>query len=180
MSPRVPTAFRPLETTSSFESPVPRRTATVQPSSSASSFLCSDFSSESYAQERLQLLSRLEQRWYPARPNSCNPRSDCVAPVPRKSFTSSSSFGSRPPSSSGTFVDDDAACLELRGIFSCDKLTTPSSRSSSASSTASTFAMSYESDSGLFPLEEIVIPPQTPPMRSMNTMPLNSGFGRAF
>ncbi|KAJ2726427.1 hypothetical protein GGI07_000565 [Coemansia sp. Benny D115] len=163
MSPRVPTAFRPLETTSSmglFEAPVPRRTATAAPV-------------DRYAQERLQLLSRLEQRWYPARPSSCAPRSNCVAPVPTKSFV-----GSRPMSASSSQSDvseDDAACLELRGILGYVGQGPASSRSSSA--TSSFYAESVDSDMGLFPLEEIVVCPHTPPMRSHNPVPLNSSFG---
>ncbi|KAJ1642828.1 hypothetical protein LPJ64_005351 [Coemansia asiatica] len=181
MSSRVPTAFRPLETTSSFaavEAPVPRRTATTLPAS-----YDSDSSYDSYAQERLQLLSRLEQRWYPVRASSCSPRSsDCVAPVPRRSYAPSFS-SSRPSSSSSSgaalepLVAEDAACMELRGILCLDKHPHATSRASSASSS---FCGSQPGDhnlNGLQQLEEIVIYANSPPARSNNPMPMDSGFG---
>ncbi|KAJ1879412.1 hypothetical protein LPJ57_002850 [Coemansia sp. RSA 486] len=181
MSTRVPTAFRPLETTSSFaavEVPVPRRTATALP---ASSSYYNDSFYDSYAQERMQLLSRLEQRWYPVRASSCSPRSDCVAPVPRRGFAPSFN-ASRPSSSSSSaalepLVAEDAACMELRGILCLDRHLQPTSRASSASSS---FYGSQPSEHELFgvqQLEEIVIFANTPPARSNNPMPMDSGFG---
>ncbi|KAJ1812063.1 hypothetical protein LPJ56_004043 [Coemansia sp. RSA 2599] len=178
MSSRVPTAFRPLETTSSFaavEAPVPRRTATALPAS-----YHSDSFYDAYAQERLQLLSRLEQRWYPVRASSCSPRSDCVAPVPRRSYAPSFT-SSRPSSSSSSFssaaleplVAEDAACMELRGILCFDKHLPATSRASSASSSH----YGEHDSNGLQQLEEIVIYSNTPPARSNNPMPMDSGFG---
>ncbi|KAJ1893459.1 hypothetical protein LPJ66_005746 [Kickxella alabastrina] len=193
MSARVPTAFRPLETNKSFgvfEAPVPRRTATAAPSSIYYG-TGSSIDTDSYAQERMQLLSRLEQRWYPVRPSTCNPcsSSDCAQPIPRRSYPSSfsgmNSAGTSRPSSSSSQVDlfaaEDAACMELRGIFGNSEFTGSASRSSSAnSSIMDVSSRSFDSDMGLFPLEEIIVCPQTPPMRSHNPVPLNTGFGRGY
>ncbi|KAJ1951454.1 hypothetical protein FBU59_000144 [Linderina macrospora] len=158
MSPRVPTAFRPLETTASFESP--RRATTTVPS------FYGDYSCD------FSVLSRLEERWCPSRPATCRPRSDCVAPVPRRGFAPC-----RPSSSSSSsLVDDDAACMELRSIFGHADIEPSSSRSSSL------YAPSVEgqSDPGFFPLEEIVVRSCSPISRSSNPMPMNEGFGASF
>ncbi|KAJ2863358.1 hypothetical protein GGH94_003674 [Coemansia aciculifera] len=175
MSPRVPTAFRPLETSFLFdEEPIMRRAATSVPLS------MSYDGSDPYAPERLQLLSRLEQRWCPSRPATCGPprSSTCVAPVPRRSF------GSRPSSSSSVSLssfDEDAACLELRGIFGHGEEVS-SSRSSSA--TLSPYGRRSvtptSADGGFFPLEEIVVNSHSPISRASNPMPLDLGFGSAY
>ncbi|KAJ1672186.1 hypothetical protein GGF44_002995 [Coemansia sp. RSA 1694] len=164
MSPRVPTAFRPLETTFSFDSePILRRATTSVPSMSYE------------APERLELLSRLEQRWCPSRPATCGPArsSSCVAPVPRRSF------GSRPASSSSVSLssfDEDAACLELRGIFGHGE-EVGSSRSSSATLSPYGRRSVSPGDGGFFPLEEIVVNSHSPISRASNPMPLDLGFG---
>ncbi|KAJ2355324.1 hypothetical protein H4S01_006926, partial [Coemansia sp. RSA 2610] len=152
--------FRPLETMG-FEGL--RRAATSAPAFG-----------EAYAEERLQLLSRLEQRWSGGRPESGGARSTCVAPVPRRNY----SAGASRPSSSGSLVDDDLASLELRGIFSVDGAASPASRSSSATSACS--APPADHDLDLFPLEEIVVPTLSPITRSANPMPLDAGFGAPF
>ncbi|KAJ2809331.1 hypothetical protein H4R20_000234 [Coemansia guatemalensis] len=178
MSTRVRTAFRPLETTASFdakESVELRRAATSVPSMYYGS-------NDACAPERLQLLSRLEQRWCSFQPlKTCSKRSDCVAPVPRRQYSYSSS-DSR-PTSSGSLVEDDLACMELRGIFGHgDAAAASASRSSSASS-SSTFTgpgVSMDHEMGLFPLEEIIVRAPSPISRSGNPMPLDAGFGAAF
>ncbi|KAI8321941.1 hypothetical protein GQ54DRAFT_311377 [Martensiomyces pterosporus] len=175
MSARVPTAFRPLETTRSFESS-PRRATTTVPS----------LYGDSYDHERLQLLSRLEQRWCPSRPATCRPRSDCVAPVPRRCFVPCGGSSSRPASSSSVAsspVDDDAACMELRGIFGHADTVPSASRSSSATSSMYASSSADEtagSDYGFFPLEEIIVRSCSPISRSGNPMPLDAGFGASY
>ncbi|KAJ2821345.1 hypothetical protein IWW50_004674 [Coemansia erecta] len=176
MSPRVRTAFRPLETTSSFESHEGvglRRAATSVPSLSSYSGSPSD----PYAQERLQLLSRLEQRWCPSQASvTLTQRGNCFAPVPRRNHLSSSP--SSRPTSSSSLVEDDLASVELRGILgSFDSAPSPNSRSSSASS-MSFMPIDHEMD--LFPLEEIVVRKASPITRSGNPMPLNASFGSEF
>ncbi|KAJ1763780.1 hypothetical protein GGH19_003401 [Coemansia sp. RSA 1807] len=167
---RVRTAFRPLETTSSFESVGLRRAATSVPSMAS-------YSHDSYAHERMQLLSRLEQRWSPSGQSaSRGQRSSCVAPVPRKNYAANSSR----PSSSGSLVEDEMACVELRGIFgSFDATPSLGSRSSSASSDSTGPLMAID-EMELFPLEEIIVPRASPIPRSGNPMPLNASFGAAF
>lgn len=210
MSPRVPTAFRPLESEHGI-----RRAATSVPS-----FLSSY--DDPYATERLELLSRLEQRWCPARPFTCSESisktentasshygSDgYAAPVPRRSFVlngngSSSTLVSPTGSvrqSMSSPVDEDAACLELRGIFghcsSGDSVNRPLSRSSSAtlsqnggimaavttgqSGARSSVSSMDHHDMGFFPLEEIVVSSGSPISRSGNPMPLDAGFGAVY
>ncbi|KAJ2824026.1 hypothetical protein FBU31_004101 [Coemansia sp. 'formosensis'] len=173
MSPRVPTAFRPLETSFSYddEEPIMRRAATSVPCESGG---------YPYAPERLELLSRLEQRWCPSRPATCGPARSktCVAPVPRRSF------GSRPSSSSSVSLssfDEDAACLELRGIFGLGE---DVSLSRSSSATLSPYgrrsATPTSADGGFFPLEEIVVNSHSPISRASNPMPLDLGFGSVY
>ncbi|KAJ1966215.1 hypothetical protein GGI12_000237 [Dipsacomyces acuminosporus] len=180
MSPRVPTAFRPLETTNAAVVDSPRRATTTVPQSYG----------DSYDIERLQLLSRLEQRWCPSRPATCRPRSDCVAPVPRRCFVACNGQGGGRPTSSTSLVssspvDEDAACMELRGIFGHADFAPSASRSSSA--TSSVYAASTASDDaanssdyGLFPLEEIIVRSCSPISRSGNPMPLDAGFGTTY
>ncbi|KAJ1731691.1 hypothetical protein LPJ61_002409 [Coemansia biformis] len=178
MSSRVRTAFRPLEMSSSFDScdgmPM-RRAATSVPS-------LSHHHSDSYGPERFELLSRLEQRWCVSLPSSKSGAfsSCCVAPVPRRNYSPSNS-GSRPTSAS-SLVDDDLACLELRGILGhADSGAASPSRSSSASSSTCTSApfMAMDHELVLHPLEEIVVRSGSPILRSGNPMPLDAGFGAA-
>ncbi|KAJ2156951.1 hypothetical protein GGF46_004845 [Coemansia sp. RSA 552] len=180
MSPRVRTAFRPLETTASFEaheSVSLRRAATSVPSFSY-------YGGDGCAPERLQLLSRLEQRWCPSRPSStCNQRAACAAPVPLRQYAPSASGSSRPSSSSSLVEEESLACMELRGILGyLDENVPASSRSSSASSSTHSAQLMPLPDHevGLFPLEEIVVGPCSPITRSANPMPLDAGFGAAF
>ncbi|KAJ2847717.1 hypothetical protein IWW36_003713 [Coemansia brasiliensis] len=171
MSSRVRTAFRPLEKNVSQESTGIRRAATSVPS-------LSYVGGTDYAQERLELLSRLEQRWCSSKPFDCCPGSSCVAPVPRRTYSSSSN--SR-PSSSGSLVEDDLACMELRGILgNIEGVASPGSRSSSASSASTGPFLAMDQEMDLFPLEEIVVPGPSPITRSGNPMPLDAGFGAAF
>ncbi|KAJ2451867.1 hypothetical protein EV183_003329 [Coemansia sp. RSA 2336] len=154
MSTRVRTAFRPLERESSG-----LRRATSVPHGA-------------YEQERLELLSRLEQRWSSSKPFAGCPGNSCVAPVPRRTY-------SRPSSSSSQV--EDMACMELRGILgSMEGATSPGSRSSSASSASTGPFLAMEQEMDLFPLEEIVVPGPSPITRSGNPMPLDAGFGAAF
>ncbi|KAJ2538350.1 hypothetical protein EV175_006488 [Coemansia sp. RSA 1933] len=188
MSPRVPTAFRPLETTSSVfdASSTMRRAATAVPSHYSSN--------EFFAQERLQRLSRLEKRWCASQGSSggCM-RSDCAAPVPRRSYAPSSysSVSLSCPSSSDMLpaspVDDNDACKELRGIFGYSDQSLPlqsnmrsPSSSSSHSSNHRMSSLSVDGDFGFFPLEEIIVRPGSPISRSGNPMPLDAGFGTAY
>ncbi|KAJ1662982.1 hypothetical protein IW140_004708 [Coemansia sp. RSA 1813] len=189
MSPRVPTAFRPLETTSSvFDVPsTVRRAATAVPSHYSSN--------ELFAQERLMRLSRLEKRWCASQGSGGCLRSDCAAPVPRRSYApssySSSSGSLTRPSSSDMLpaspVDDNDACKELRGIFGYSDHSLPLSSSmrspSSSSSHSSSHRMSslsVDGDFGFFPLEEIIVRPGSPISRSGNPMPLDAGFGATY
>ncbi|KAJ1999152.1 hypothetical protein GGI04_004696 [Coemansia thaxteri] len=143
-----------------------------------------DSNSDLYGQERLQLLSRLEQRWCPSRPATCGPGSGstCVAPVPRRSYTAGGGHSSRPASSSSSSspFDEGAAWLELRGIFGHGEEVTLS-RSSSATLSPygrrSVSASSVDHEMVFFPLEEIVVSSQSPISRSGNPMPLDLGFG---
>ncbi|KAJ1731643.1 hypothetical protein H4S06_006923 [Coemansia sp. BCRC 34490] len=189
MSPRVPTAFRPLETTSSvFDVPsTMRRAATAVPSHYSSN--------EFFAQERLMRLSRLEKRWCASQGFGGSLRSDCAAPVPRRCYApsscSSSGSLSRPSSSDmvpASPVDENDACKELRGIFGysdhslplTSTMRSPSSSSSSASSAHRMSSLSVDGDFGFFPLEEIIVRPGSPISRSGNPMPLDAGFGANF
>ncbi|KAJ2779310.1 hypothetical protein H4R18_004081 [Coemansia javaensis] len=185
MSPRVRTAFRPLELSQSpFEAAdavALRRAATSAPSA-AHYYAAGDLY---YAPERLELLSRLEQRWCAPQQSlsksSSHCAAGCVAPVPRRHYSQSST--SSRPSSSGSFVSDDAASLELRGILGhADGPAASPSRSSSASS--ATYTAPYSSlasaDHDTFhPLEEIVVRSGSPIPRPGNPMPLDVGFGAA-
>ncbi|KAJ2763570.1 hypothetical protein IWQ56_004812 [Coemansia nantahalensis] len=178
MPPRVRTAFRPLEMTSPFDSidaMALRRAATSVPA-------LSHHSVDPYAPERLQLLSRLEQRWCTSLPSSKSGAcGDCFAPVPRRTY-SPSNAGSRPTSSSSLvepLVENDPASLELRGILGlADSGVASPSRSSSASSASSwNLSTSPFHETMIHPLEEIVVRSGSPILRSGNPMPLDAGFG---
>ncbi|KAJ2855121.1 hypothetical protein GGI22_004253 [Coemansia erecta] len=186
MSPRVPTAFRPLETTASvFDAPsTTRRAATAAPSHYYSS-------NEFFAQERLMRLSRLEKRWCASQGAGGCMRSDCAAPVPRRSFAPSSYSSTSHSSSSDMLpaspIDENDACKELRGIFGysdqslplSSSMRSPSSNSSHSSNNRMS-SLSVDGDYGFFPLEEIIVRPGSPISRSGNPMPLDAGFGAAY
>ncbi|KAI9502314.1 hypothetical protein GGI25_006135 [Coemansia spiralis] len=169
MSARVPTAFRPLETASfDYEPMAVRRAATALPS----------HKSDPHAQERLLLLSRLEQRWCASQgPTGCL-RSDCAAPVPRRMYSSSSSSSLGSRQSPELHMMESDACMELRGIFGYSSDQLPLTGMRSPSSASSSFSAS--DDCGFFPLEEIVVRADSPISRSGNPMPLDAGFGATF